>query len=115
MFQMYILHHVTAPMDIGGITVAFRREHAFSALPAYIQKFCCTEDTSRMTVECVEVIGDKIADNTGIFEVMYMYEDGPWQYAYYTHITDAAMWVVDTTSMGGYRVGGITEIQVYGD
>lgn len=113
MITMYLLQHTTFP---GGTrTIAFLLQHAFSALPDYIQKYCAVDETSDMSVQKIVVSGDKFADNHGIFEVMYTYEDGPWQYSYYTDIKDAAKWVVDTCGLSGYRIVGITEIQVYGD
>lgn len=113
MNNMYLLQHTTFP---GGTrSIAFRPQHAFSALPDYIQKYCAVDDTSHMSVQPIQVNGDKVADDHGIYEVQYTYEGESWQYSYYTKITDAAMWVVDTLGMQGYRVGGITEIQVYED
>ena len=113
MIILYLLQHTTFPG--GARSIAFQQRHAFSALPDYIQKYCAVDDTSHMSVQQIEANGDSLQDSCGIFKVMYMYEDGPWQYTYYTNITDAAMWVVDITSMKGYRVSGITEIQVYED
>lgn len=65
-------------------------------------------------VERINVQGQELSANHGIYAVQYMRRDGfEWERAYFTEMAEACRWVLEVAGQAGFDVHAIEELSVY--
>lgn len=110
MFTMNLIHEIHKEVTTESICAVYSETDLAKATLKLLNE----SSNDGFEVERVEVWGDSVADDHGIYMVEYRDTDHlTYQQVYFTHMYNACKWVTDVAAQYGHKVSGITEIFVF--